>query len=194
MSTVPYNVLVGVGTLYIGAANLAKPATVETVPGAGWTSLGETDGGVTIRKTQNIERFSSDQRTGNTKAVRTEEGLEIETNLNESTLENLAYAMEGTITSVAPGAGTIGTKALKMYKGADVGTFALLFRGTSPYGANFAGEFYVPVVFSAEDIELEFTKDGKTLIPVKFEALEDTTAGSAADRFGVITYKSAVAS
>ena len=193
MSTVPYTVLVGVGTLYIGAANLARPATVETTPGAGWTSLGETDGGVTIRKTQNIERFSSDQRTGNIKAVRTEEGLEIETNLNEATLENLAYAIEGTVTDTPAGVGTIGTRALKLYKGADVGTFALLFRGSSPYGA-FAGEFYVPVVFSAEDVEMEFAKDGKTLIPVKFEALEDTTAGSATDRFGSVIYKDAVAS
>lgn len=193
MATVPYTVLVGVGTLYIGVANLARPATVETTPGAGWTSLGETDGGVTIRKTQNIERFSSDQRTGNTKAVRTEEGLEIETNLNEATLENLAYAIEGTVVDTAPGAGTIGTRSLKMYKGADVGTFALLFRGSSPYGA-FTGEFYVPVVFSAEDVEMEFTKDGKTLIPVKFEALEDTTAGTATDRFGSVIYKDAVAS
>jgi len=53
-----YEVLTGVGTLYIAAAGTAAPATVETTPGAGWTSLGETDGGVKITKTQNIETFT----------------------------------------------------------------------------------------------------------------------------------------
>lgn len=192
MSSAPYEVLVGVGTLYIGAAKLAAPATVETTPGAGWTSLGETDGGVTITKTQNIELFSSDQRTGPYKAVRTEEGLEIETNLTSATLEALAYMINGTVTDTPAGVGTIGTRALKLYKGADVEQWALLFRGSSPYGA-FAGQFYVPVAVGIDDVGMEFTKDGMTLLPVKFTALENPDAATAADRFGVVTYKDAVA-
>jgi hypothetical protein len=193
MSTTPYTILVGTGTLYIGAAELAAPATVETTPGAGWTSLGETDGGVKITKVQNIETFTTDQRTGNVKAVRTEEGLIVETNLTEATLENLANVINGTITDTAPGAGTIGTRALKLYKGADVSTYALLFRGTSPYGDAYAGQFYIPRGFCNDDVEMEFTKDGMTLIPFKFEALENLNAATAADRFGVVTYKDALA-
>lgn len=187
-----YEVLVGVGMLYIAAAGTAAPATVDTAPGVSWTSLGETDGGVKITKTQNIEKFTSDQRTGTIKVVRTEEGLVIETNMVESTLENLANVINGSVTTVAPGAGTIGTRALKLHAGATVSEYALLFRGSSPYGA-WAGQFYVPRGFMNDDVEMDFTKDGKTLIPVKFEALEYLTAATEADRFGVVTYKSAAA-
>ena len=187
-----YEVLVGVGTLYIGAANLAAPATVATVPGVGWTSLGETDGGVKVTKTQNIESFTSDQRTGKMKAVRTEEGLTIETNLNEATLENLANVINGTVTDTPAGVGVIGTRALKLHAGATVTEYALLFRGSSPYG-NFPGQFYIPRGYMDDDVEMEFSKDGKVLIPVKFEALEDLSASTEADRFGVVTYQDAAA-
>lgn len=187
----PYEILVGVGTLWIAPASTAAPALTAT-PGSPWRSLGETDGGVKIRKTQNIERFSSDQRTGPIKAVRTEEGLEVETNLNESTLENLADVMDSTVTTTAAGSGTIGKKTVKLYKGAEVAEFAILFRASSPYG-NYPGQFYVPRGTMDDDIEMEYTKDDKTLIPVKFIALEKTDAGTAADRFGNVEYQHAAA-
>lgn len=191
MSTEPYEVLVGVGNLWIAAAGTAAPA-VSATPGASWTDLGETDGGVKVIKTQNIEVFSADQRTGNVKAVRTEEGVTIETNLQEITLENIAYAINGTVTDTAPGIGTIGIRTLPMHKGFDVAENAFLFRGSSPYGA-FPGQYYVPRGFFNDDIEMEFTKDGKTLIPVKFEALEYDAASTEAERFGKVTYQDAVA-
>lgn len=187
----PYEVLVGVGTLYIAAANTAAPA-VNAAPSGSWRTLGETDGGVKVRKTQNIERFSSDQRTGPIKAVRTEEGLEVETNLHESTLENLADAMDSTVTTTAPGSGTIGKKTVKLYKGAEVAEFALLFRGSSPYG-NYPGQFYIPRGTMDDDIEMEFIKDGKTLIPMKFLALEKLDAATPQDRFGNAEYQHAAA-
>lgn len=187
-----YEVLTGVGTLYIAAAGTAAPATVETTPAVAWTSLGETDGGVKVTKTQNIETFSTDQRTGNVKAIRTEEGMTVETNLIEATLENLANVINGTVVDTAAGAGTIGTRALKLHAGATVTEYALLFRGSSPYGA-FAGQFYVPRGFMNDDVEMDFVKDDKVLIPVKFEALEYLSAATEADRFGVVTYKDAVA-
>jgi len=192
MTTEPYEVLVGVGTLYVAAAGTAAPA-VNAAPSGSWTELGETDGGVKVIKSQNIETFSSDQRTGKNKAVRTEEGVTVETNLQEITLENIANVINGTVTDTAPGAGTIGIRTLPMHKGADVSEFAFLFRGSSPYGA-FPGQYYVPRGFFDDDIELEFTKDGKTLIPVKFEALEYDAAATEAERFGKVTYQDAVAS
>jgi hypothetical protein len=187
-----YEILTGVGTLYIAAANEAMPALTAT-PGGNWVSLGETDGGVKITKTQNIETFSSDQRTGKVKAIRTEEGVTIETNLLQATLEKLAKVIGGTVTDTAPGVGTIGKRSLPLYAGAEVTEYALLFRGDSPYGATYPGQYYVPRGYMDDDVETEFTKDGKTLIPVKFEALEDLNASSAEDRFGKIEYQDAAA-
>jgi hypothetical protein len=187
----PYEVLVGVGSLYIAPAGTAAPA-VNAAPSGSWIELGETDGGVKVIKTQSIEKFTSDQRTGNDKAVRTEEGVSIETNLREITLESLANVINGSVTDTAPGSGTIGIRTLPMRKGATVEEFALLFRGDSPYGA-YPGQYYVPRGFFNDDVELEFQKDGQTLIPVKFEALEYDAASSESERFGKITYQDAAA-
>lgn len=190
-NTTPYSLLVGVGTLYIAPANTAKPA-VNAAPSGAWRSLGETDGGVKVNKTQNIEKFSSDQRTGNTKAVRTEEGVTIETNLQETTLENLADVTGVVVTDVAPGSGTIGTRSVPLHSGAVVDEYALLFRGSSPYG-DYQAQYWVPRGFFDGDIESEFTKDGKTLIPAKFEALEDLNAATEAERFGIYEVQDAAA-
>jgi hypothetical protein len=82
---------------------------------------------------------------------------------------------------------------VKLHNGATVTQYALLFRGYSPYGAAFVGQFYVPYGYMDDDIEMEFVKDGETLIPVKFEALEDPNAATEADRFGQVDYQTAVA-
>jgi hypothetical protein len=42
-------------------------------------------------------------------------------------------------------------------------------------------------------METEFVKDDKTLIPVKFEALEDLNAANESDRFGFFEAEDAAA-
>jgi hypothetical protein len=191
MSTQPYEILVGVGTLYIAPANTAKPALTATPSGA-WRSLGYTKDGVKVTKTSKVESFTPDQHTSKVKAVRTEEGVTVETNLQQNTLENLADVLGNTVTDTAPGAGTIGTRTLKLYSGADVDEYAILFRGSSPYGA-YPGQYYIPRGYFDDDVEVEFTKDGEAVIPIKFEALEDLSAATESDRFGVIEYQDAAA-
>lgn len=181
-SSQPYALLVGVGTFYVGPANEPKPE-LDADPAGNWRDMGLTDGGLTATKTQNIEKFSADQRTGNLKAVRTEEGMKYETNLQEATLENLADVINGTVTLTAAGAGQIGEKSMTLYKGATVEEFAVLYRGDSAYG-DFPAQLYCPRGFFDEDVGMEFTKDGKTLIPVMFDALEDLNAATPEDRFG----------
>lgn len=187
-----YEILTGVGTIYIAPAGEAKPA-LNASPGGNWVSLGETDGGVKVTKTQNIEAFSSDQRTGKVKAIRTEEGVTVETNLMQATLENLANVLNGVVTDTAAGSGTIGKRSLPLHAGADVDEFAILFRGDSPYSASYPGQYYVPRGYIDDDVEMEFVKDGKTLIPFKYEALEDLDAATENERFGVIEYQDAAA-
>jgi hypothetical protein len=187
-----YEILTGTGTLWIAPMGTAMPALTAT-PSGSWVALGETDGGVKLTKTQNIESFSSDQRTGKVKAIRTEEGVTIETNLLQATMENLANVLNGTVTDTAPGSGTIGKRTLPMYAGADVDEFAVLFRGDSPYSASFPGQYYIPRGYIDDDVEMEFVKDGKTLIPFKFEALEHLSASTESARFGTIEYQDAAA-
>jgi len=187
----PYELLTGVGTIYVAPAGEAMPA-LDATPAGNWVSCGETDDGVTVRKTQNIETFSSDQRTGKKKAIRTEEGVEVETSLQEGTLENLANVTNGTVSVTAPGVGTIGKKSMNLHAGAEVTEFAILFRGKSPYG-NYPGQYYVPRGYMDDDVEQEYKKDGVALIPMKFMALEDLDAATEDERFGVVEYQNAAA-
>ncbi len=181
-----YEILTGVGTLYVAPADEAMP-DVDATPAGNWSEMGETEGGVTVTPSQNINKLYTDQRTGPVKAVRDEEGLLIETNLVQATLENLAQVMGGqTVTDTPPGASTIGTREMGMTRGGDVSEYALLFRGESqsPYGSSYPAQVYIPRGYFDGENGMEFTKDGDVLIPVAFEALEDLGASSEAERFG----------
>ena len=191
-STKPYQLLIGAGTLYIAPSGTAKP-DLEDAPGVGWRALGETDGGVKIIKTRKRVKHSSDQRTGAIAASQEEEGATVETNLQDSTLENLADVLDGIVTDVAPGSGSIGYRKVGMYSGPEVEEHALLFRGKSPYGANMPAQYYVPRGYMDDDVGREFKKGEKSLIPVKFEVLEDLDATDEKLRFGVFEAQDAAA-
>jgi hypothetical protein len=186
----PYAILVGVGTLYVAAASTAAPA-VNATPGAGWTSLGNTDGGVKVNKPRSLEFHKTDQSTAPVKATINEEGLSIECNLVDASLETVATLLALTVTDTPPGSGTIGTRKVGLRAG-DVSEKALLFRGTSPYG-NWNAQFYVPRGVFDGDLNQEFKKTGKVLIPLKFVALEDPNTATDSEKLGVYTAEDAAA-
>lgn len=186
MATSPYEIIAGPADVYVAATATAFPA-VNAAPNGSWTYLGRTDGGTTVRFSQNIELLRVDNRTGPIKAIRTEEGLEIETNLADLTLENFAKALT---TSVSSAAGPPATKSITLYQGSDVTLYALLVRGPSPYG-NWNMQFQVPVVASVAEPEVTFTRDDKAVLVVQWNALEDPLAASAPERFGKLVAQSA---
>lgn len=192
MAAQAYELLTGVGTLYVADVGEAMP-DVDATPGVNWTELGETIDGVTVTYSENVEEIAVDQETGSIKAIRTEEGLIISTNLAKGTLENLAIALGLTVTTTAPGAGTIGTKEIGGYKGGSVTQKALLFRGNSPYGATYPAQFEIPVGYFGGEVGMEFTKDGVAAIPVEFHALVDPNAATSADKFGKYIAQNAAA-
>lgn len=186
-----YEILTGAGRIYVAAVGTAFP-TVDATPGAGWTDLGETDGGVKASLKQKIEKHRTDQRTGAVKATRSEEDMTIETKLAQATLENLAKILGGTVTDTPPGAGTIGTRSIVLYRGETVSEFAVLLRGKSPYGA-WSAQYQVPRAYFDGDVEEDKVKDKKVLYVVKLEALEDLNAASVSERFGKLVTQDAAA-
>lgn len=187
--TSAYEILSGAGTLYIAPHEEAAP-TVDATPAGNWEEMGETDGGVKVKYSQEIGKQHTDQRTGAVKAIRKEESLVIETNLAQATLENLAQAMGGlTVTDTAAGSGTIGKREMGMSQGGEVSEFSMLFRADSPYG-DYPAQYYVGRGFFSGEQGMEYKKEDKVLIPVVFEALEDLDAAQA-DRFGTYTAQDA---
>uniref|UniRef100_A0A6H1ZE83 Uncharacterized protein n=1 Tax=viral metagenome TaxID=1070528 RepID=A0A6H1ZE83_9ZZZZ len=186
----PYEILVGVGAMYIATALTAMPA-VNATPNGSWRAVGDTEDGVKVAKTRSLDYHRTDQKTGPVKATLSEEGLEIETKLVSATLENLADVLNLTVTDVPPGVGTIGTRKVGLHS-MGVVEFALLFRGKSPYG-DFPAQFYVPRGVFDDDVEQEYTKDGKAVIPLKMVALENSNAATEDERFGIYIAQDAAA-
>lgn len=192
-NTQPYEILTGVGTLYKAPVGTAFPL-LTAVPAAAWVNMGETDGGVKVTPEQTTKLLGSDQRTGMVKAIRSEEGLAIETNLKAATLENIALLMSASVTDTPPAAGTIGTRAVPLHRGSVIAEWALLFRHDygSPYG-DFPAQYELPRGYFGGPTGQEYKKDSEVLLPVKFVALEDLNAGAEADRFGRLVVQDAAA-
>lgn len=180
-----YEILSGVGTLYVADGETAKPS-MDSAPGVAWTEISETDGGVKVIASQEITKLFSDQHTGAIKAIRPEEGLRVETNIIRSTLELLAKVLGGqTVTDTAAGASTVGYRTIGFHRGQSVTEFAMLFRGTfSAYGSSYNAQFYLPRGYFDGEVGMEFKKDDKVLVPVQFEALMDLDESTSEYKFG----------
>lgn len=183
----PLQLMVGVGSLYIGAADAAFPAQDTAPPGGTWTYLGVTEGGVTVDPTQKLVEIFVDQETGPIKAIREQENLKLSTHLAVFTLENLVYALnQNVITTTAPTGTTSGMKELQFYQGGPgVAEFALIFQGSSPYLAGFTQRYLIPrTYFAGASTALAYKKNALTFIPVEFMALVDYNAPANVGKFG----------
>jgi len=192
-NTQPYSVLVGVGSLYVAPVGSTFP-DVDATPTDPWNSMGQTDGGITVTLEQTLDQHRSDQNTGPVKVTRSEENMVIEANLLEATLENLARVLTEEVADTPPGAGTIGTRALNLYRGFGVKTMALLFRGEyqSPYG-NWPAQWEVPYGYFDGAVEIGYSKTDHIVFLARFVALVDPNAASPAERFGKLIVQDAEA-
>lgn len=187
MAQAPYEIIAGPARVYLAASGTAFPA-INAVPGAGWTDMGMTEGGVTVRHTQSVEVISTDQYTAGVKGIRTEEGVEISFSFAELTLERYKWVMNNVaVTTVA---GPPATKEIQLYRGVDVTRHAILVRGASAYG-NFDSQYQVPVVIQTDEPEVAFVKDDKSVLAATFTALLDLAAATDAERFGKLVMQTA---
>jgi len=187
MATSPYEIVAGPATVFLAPVATAFPGIAVSMPTGAWVDLGDTEGGVTARHTQSVELLRVDQATGPKKAIRSEEGLEIEFQLAELTIENFGKALNNATVTTG---GSPTTKSIKLHQGFDVAQWAFVVRGPSPYG-NWNLQYEVPVVVQVEEPEVAFVRDDKSVLQVKFTAIEDPLAATEADRFGVLRAQSA---
>jgi len=166
MSTSPFSIIAGPASVYIAPVATAFP-DINTTPGASWTYLGFTDGGVKVKHSQKVELLMADQDTAPIKAIRSEEGLEVSFDLAQLTLENYRYAMNNA--TVTTGSGPA-VKRIDLYLGGDVAQHALLVRGYSAYAA-FSSQYQVPIVVQTEEPEVDFTRTDKSVLKCVFTAI-----------------------
>lgn len=180
----PYEILAGPADVYVGDFGATFPSVEDDPAEPDWTYIGQTEGGVTVRHTQTVNPLTSDQHTGAVKAIRTEEGLEVEFAIVELTLENYSIALNSSPVTEDAGAGdTPDTKSIYFHQGVHVDLRRLLVRGRSPYG-NFPAQYEIPVAYQQESPEVAFVKDDKSVLACVWAVLEDLDADEDSERFG----------
>jgi hypothetical protein len=183
----PFEIIAGPARVYLAPTGTAFPA-VNAAPAGAWVDMGMTEGGVTVRHTQNVELITTDQYTAPVKGIRTEEGVEVEFALAELTLERYKWALNNvTVTSLA---GPPATKEIVLYRGVEVSRHACLVRGPSPYLDAFM-QYQIPVVIQTDEPEVAFVKDDKSVLQCTFTSLIDLTAATESERFGKLVAQSA---
>lgn len=171
MAVAPYEIIAGPANVWIAATGTAFPA-INAAPAAGWSSLGYTDGGVTVTHNQDIEMLMVDQLTTPVKTIRTSEGLTVDFGIAQLTLERYKFALNDA--TVVTTAGPPATKHVWLQEGEVVKTHSLLVRGPSPYG-DFTMQYEIPVVYQAEEPSTSFNRDDKSVLGLSFSALADTS-------------------
>lgn len=187
----PYEILTGVGRLYLAVPGTVFPA-VNVTPPAPWRDLGVTQDGIAVKLDEKVTEVYVDQETAPLKASRSEETLVIEATLAETTLENLADVLGQTVSDTAAGVGTIGTRKSRLYRGPVVKTFAFLFRGFSAYG-EYPAQYELPYGYISGSVELKATKDDNQKIKIEIHALLDPLASTDEDKFGHLVMQDAAA-
>lgn len=169
MAVTPENLLQGPVEVWHGAAGAAEPANAATIPGAGWTDLGGTDGGVTLTVGQTYTPMTVDQIAMAVDARLTDEVISVATNLAEATLDNLRRVRNATpdATGEYEFGGSLITNSSPNFS-------AILLRGQAPEG----GPRLVVIrrTLSMEAIGIPFQKTEKTVFPATWNAFFVSTS------------------
>lgn len=175
----PHEIIAGPLTLWAGPVGTAFPK-VDEVPAGPWKKIGAAgdknydDEGVTVTASQTIEGFTPAGGTHVRKAWRTEDGLVIGCNVVDFAPEQLALVYDNaTVTNTAAGAGTAGTKTVKLGRGVEVALYALIAEGPSPVDNSMPLRFQVSSCYqSADSAEWQFQKGEPVGNSVEFTAIE----------------------
>ena len=143
------------------------------MPGASWTSLGETDGGLAFTPKRTVKKHTTDQSFAPKKTTVLTKEIEVGFTLAQVTLERLATVLDGqTVSAVAAGSGTAGYKELTLSALATLPQYAMLIRVPSPYADGYL-QYMLPAVSPSGDQKMSYKKDDKTMIPTTWDVLED---------------------
>jgi hypothetical protein len=177
-------------TLWLAPVGTAFP-DIDAAPASPWVLVGtsgdrsETEEGVTVTHSQTLNKVRAGGSVGAVKVFRPEEDLMFRVTLMDVSLEQYKVAVNGnSLTTVAAGAGTPGTKSMGLSRGKDVTLYALIARGVSPYDPTFEAQYQVPRCYVSGSPAIVYRKGQPAGIELTFEALEDLEAVTEDERFG----------
>lgn len=175
------NIITGPLSLYFASVGTSFPL-VDDEPPTGFTLIGTSgaknymEDGVAVALNQSIETFRGLGSTTALKAFRTEEDLVITVQMADLTLAEVRRALnENAVTNTAAGSGVPGTDEIRLDRGVDVNTIALLIRGIGKSAQFETGnlQFEFDKVYEGASQELTFVKGEPAGVQLEFHALED---------------------
>ncbi len=175
------NIVNGPLSLYFAAVGTAFPL-IDDDPPTGFTLIGTSgaknymEDGVAIAMNQSIETFRGLASTTALKAFRTEEDVVITVTMADLTLAEVRRALnENAVTNTAAASGIPGTDEIRLDRGVDVNTIALLIRGIGKSAQFDTGnlQFEFDKVYEGGSQELTFVKGEPAGVLLEFHALED---------------------
>ena len=161
MTVNPNNLLMGPAKIGHGIFGVTEPTNASAAWAAGITDLGATDGGATLRLGQTYTPMTVDQTTMAVGSRLTAQEVAVTTSLAEGTLDNLRRslnALPDLATEFEFGGALTGNE--------EPNYSAVFLLGQKPGGG--PRLIVVRRALSTENVELAWTKDGKTMIPVTF--------------------------
>ncbi len=193
----PYEIIGSPLTLWLAPVGTAFPL-VNAAPAVAWKLVGTggdknyTEEGVQVMHDQTLNEVFTAGSTGPRKVFRPRETFKLGVTVMDMTLEQYGNVL-GTVTTVAPGVGTPGTKKVGLTRGTTVATFALLARGPSPFADGMNAQFEVPIVYQSGNPRPTFSKGNPAGLAIEFSALEDPAAALDTERFGRLIAQHAAA-
>lgn len=166
MAVTTTNLIQGPGTLYSGAFGATEPVdtAVNTTPAASaWTDMGGTQDGVKLSVDQTYSELEVDQITLRVGSRLTKQEFTIQTSLAEATLENLSTTLNGGTS--ASGSGWKSFDPNVTSSATQPNYFAVIMDGYAP--SQFRRRIIGRRMLNTDSVELAYTKDKQTLIPLK---------------------------
>lgn len=167
MSVTTTNLIQGPGTLYQGVFGAAEPAdsAINTTPAASaWTDMGGTLDGAKLNMDQTFSELTVDQLVDRVGSRLTKRDVMVSTNLAEATLENLSMAINGG--TAASGSGFKSLDPNTATSATQPNYFATILDGFAP--SSFRRRVILRKVLNTSKVEMAYTKDKQTVIPVEF--------------------------
>lgn len=185
----PFEIMAVPFDVYLAPEGTARPDLADdpNASGSGWTLLGVRgadeydEAGITVTHDQSVNVYRGLRGTVGVKAFRTSEDLKIGFTLNDLTMESY-----GKVINDANVDDTGDTRALTLYQGDQVATFALLMRSVNgPYGDGAPCQLWTPKVYQSASPAVVHRKGTPAGLALEFMALKYLDAADDSEIIGV---------
>lgn len=170
-------------SVYVAPVGTAFP-NIDAAPSTAWTQLGvnginnQGANGVVVNLGETVSDFVPAGSTLPVKSWRTDEAMSVAFSLVDMTIEAMSTILDNAlITTVAATTAVGAYKSIKLKRGINVATWALIVRGLSPYddGTGLNAQYNFTRVSQAGSQAPTYVKGTPSELAVEFKIMDDVS-------------------